>query len=110
MRLSGKVFLALAAAVILGGAGWWWWRSGRTVKLTFSTATIKRGDVIASIGATGTLEPLEVVDVGAQVAGRISEFGKGPDGKPVDYGSYVSEGALLAKIDDSVYAADFSVA
>ena len=71
---------------------------------------IKRGEVIAAVGATGTLEPLEVVDVGAQVAGRISTFGTDSQGKKVDYGSIVQEGALLAKIDDSVYAADLSVA
>jgi HlyD family secretion protein len=71
---------------------------------------VKLGDVAATIGATGTIEPLEVVDVGAQVAGRVSTFGTDKDGKTVDYGSVVQQGALLAKIDDSVYAADFSVA
>jgi HlyD family secretion protein len=71
---------------------------------------VKRGDVTATIGATGTIEPLETVDVGAQVAGRISAFGTDKDGKTVDFGSVVQQGALLAKIDDSVYAADLSVA
>jgi len=66
--------------------------------------------VAATIGATGTIEPLEVVDVGAQVAGRIRSFGTDRDGKTVDYGSVIEEGALLAKIDESVYAADLSVA
>ena len=78
--------------------------------VNFTTFAVKRGDVSTSIAATGTLEPLEVVDVGAQVAGRISVFGNDSQGKTVDYGSVVKEGALLAKIDDSVYAADLSVA
>jgi len=91
------------------GAVAWWWRGNSRPRLSFSTASIKRGSVVASIGATGTIEPLETVDVGAQVAGRISAFGKDTDGKIVDYGSVVQEGALLAKIDDSVYAADLSV-
>ncbi len=71
---------------------------------------VTRGDVAATIGATGTIEPLEVVDVGAQVAGRISSFGKDREGKTLDYGSVVEEGALLAKVDESVYAADLSIA
>src|SRR6516225_12117260 len=99
------------ALLFLGGLGAavWWWRGHNRSTLSLTTATIKRGDVVASIGATGTIEPLETVDVGAQVAGRISAFGKDKDGKTVDYGSIVREGSLLAKIDDSVYAADLSV-
>jgi HlyD family secretion protein len=100
------------ALLFLGGLGAavWWWRGHNRSTLSLTTATIKRGDVVASIGATGTIEPLETVDVGAQVAGRISTFGKDQDGKSIDYGSMVGEGSLLAKIDDSVYAADLSVA
>jgi len=71
---------------------------------------VKRGELAATISATGTIEPVEVVDVGAQVAGRISSFGAAKDGKMVDYGSVVEEGAMLAKIDESVYAADLAVA
>ena len=103
--------LLLAVLLLAGlGAAVWWWRFHNRPTLSFTTVTIKRGTVIASIGATGTIEPLETVDVGAQVAGRISAFGKDTEGKTVDYGSVVQEGALLAKIDDSVYAADLSVA
>src|SRR3974390_2798600 len=103
--------LILAVLLVAGfGAAAWWWRAHNRPTLSFTTATIKRGSVVASIGATGTIEPLETVDVGAQVAGRISAFGKDKDGNPLDYGSAVEQGALLAKIDDSVYAADLSVA
>src|SRR3974390_1739206 len=103
--------LILAVLLVAGfGAAAWWWRAHNRPTLSFTTATIKRGDVMASIGATGTIEPLETVDVGAQVAGRISVFGKDQEGKTLDYGSVVQEGSLLAKIDDSVYAADLSVA
>ncbi len=95
---------------LLGGAGAWRWRARNGAALTFTTAAVKRGDLTATISATGTIEPVEVVDVGAQVAGRIRSLGADRDGKPVDYGSVVEEGALLAKIDESVYAADLSVA
>jgi HlyD family secretion protein len=101
------LFLLLLVAI---GAGLLWWRNHNRPTLSFTTAAVKRGDVAAAIGATGTIEPLETVDVGAQVAGRVSAFGKDQDGKTLDYGSIVREGSLLAKIDDSVYAADLSVA
>ena len=79
-------------------------------KLSFLTAAVKRGDVAATISSSGTIEPSETVDVGAQVAGRITSFGTDINGKTIDYDSVVEQGAVLAKIDDSVYAADLSVA
>jgi HlyD family secretion protein len=104
-----RIILALLLLAALGATAWWW-RAQNRPTLSFTTATLKRGNVTATISATGTIEPLEVVDVGAQVAGRISTFGTDKSGKTVDYGSVVEQGALLAKIDESVYAADLSVA
>jgi HlyD family secretion protein len=52
---------------------------------------------------------VEVVDIGAQVAGLVTSFGQDTNGKTIDYGSIVDEGTILAKIDESVYAADLAV-
>jgi len=78
--------------------------------VSYRTAVVERGDLRATISATGTVEPEEVVDVGAQVAGRINSFGKDKDGNTIDYGSVVEEGTILAQIDDSLYAADVAMA
>ena len=109
-RFLTRPVLAIVIIILLGGAGvgWWWVRNDH--KLSFRTAVVKHGDVAATISATGTIEPIEVVDVGAQVAGLIKAFGTDAAGKTIDYGSVVEEGAMLAQIDDSVYAADLSVA
>lgn len=76
---------------------------------TFRTVTVKQGDLVATISATGTLEPEEVVDVGAQIVGRIKEFGLDPSDpqkkKRIDYNSIVHDGTVLASIDDAVYVA-----
>lgn len=72
----------------------------------FRTTAVKRTDVVSAISATGTVEPEEVVDIGAQVAGQIQEFGTDENGKAIDYGSAVEKGTVLARIDDSLYAAD----
>jgi HlyD family secretion protein len=108
-RLKKLAIIGAVAVLVLAG-GMWWWHSRGGDKLSFTTSAVKRGDVSATISASGTIEPLEVVDIGAQVEGRISAFGTDTEGKVVDYGSTVAQGALLAKIDDSVYAADLSVA
>ncbi len=74
--------------------------------VSYRTAAITRGDLMVSISATGTVEPEEVIDIGAQIAGQILEFGRDKTGKTIDYGSDVEAGMILARIDDSLYAAD----
>lgn len=107
--LNKPLTWVLVAVLVMGiGAFCWHLRGGNSP--VFRTAAVKRGDVSATISATGTLEPVEVVDVGAQVAGQIISFGTDTEGKRIDYRSVVDEGAVLAKIDESVYAADLAVA
>jgi HlyD family secretion protein len=110
-----KIFLSIkqrpklaliVLVVILVLAGWWFWSGNHRGNSSFRTVAVTRGNLQASISATGTVEPEEVVDVGAQVAGKIVSFGKDKNGKAVDYGSVVEAGTVLARIDDSLYAAD----
>jgi HlyD family secretion protein len=79
---------------------------GKSTSVGFKTVQVKRGDLQATISATGTVEPEEVVDIGAQVQGRIVSFGKDKNGEEIDYGSAVEPGMVLALIDDALYAAD----
>src|SRR5579862_4911002 len=109
-NLPKRTLIGVVVVILSVGAGGWGWRTWHTVKLSFRTASVKRGDVTATISASGTIEPVEVVDVGAQVAGLIKAFGTDNEGRTIDYGSVVEEGAMLAKIDESVYAADLAVA
>jgi HlyD family secretion protein len=109
-RLSKTPFVVLLIVVMAAMAGAWSWYARRNSKSSFRTAVLQRGEVAATISASGTIEPEEVVDVGAQVAGLIKEFGTDLQGKSIDYGSVIDQGAVLAKIDESVYAADLAVA
>ncbi|MBQ9336121.1 MAG: efflux RND transporter periplasmic adaptor subunit [Lentisphaeria bacterium] len=84
--------------------------SGPKDRIVFRTDTIRTGDLVRSITATGTVEPEELVNVGAQVQGMITKFGNDTNGKPVDYRSSVKEGGVLAWIDDSLYAAELKSA
>ncbi len=82
-------------------------RNGGEPVTRLSTVPILRGDLLSTVNATGTLEPEEVVNVGAQVAGLIVSFGKDPDtpSKHVDYCSIVEQDAVLAEIDPTFYKA-----
>lgn len=102
-----KYLVLLLLVLGLGLAAWNWWRPAEGQggpKLR--TAQVKRGDLVATISATGTLEPEEVIDVGSQVAGKILAFGKDQAGQPIDYGSVVTQGMVLAQIDAALYTAD----
>jgi len=103
-RRIGIAVLVLALLAV-SGAGAWWFRMRGDQGPMFRTALIKRGDLTATISATGTVEPEDVVDVGAQVGGMILSFGKDLSGETIDYGSAVQADTVLARIDDSLYAA-----
>jgi HlyD family secretion protein len=103
------VVLIVAGLVAVGTGVWSFWFKGDKVSV-FRTVPVKRGDLVATISATGTVEPIAAVDIGAQVAGVIIEFGKDEHGKPINWSSVVDKGTVLAKIDDRLYAATVKTA
>jgi HlyD family secretion protein len=105
-----RIIVLLVVLALVGVGGAWFMSRGGNDDVTYRTAKVTKGDVLQTISATGTVEPEEVVDVGAQVAGQIIAFGKDVEGKPVDHGSRVKAGMLLAQIDDSLYKSDVDVA
>ncbi len=109
-RLPKAFGLLLVLAALISSGAWLFTRRTSAPVEAFQTTTVGRGDLVARISATGTLEPEEVVDVGAQVAGQILSFGKDQQGKTIDYGSVVKAGTVLAKIDSSLYALDVAQA
>jgi len=95
--------LALAGVVLLlAGAPLLWRTTHRPPPpAKFLTATVARGDVIEKVQATGTVQPLLQVNVGAQVNGRVTRV-------PVDFNSIVKKGDVLAEIDPQIYGTQVS--
>ena len=62
------------------------------VEFTYSTATVEKQDIMTSVTATGTIEPVTSVDVGTQVSGIVSKL-------YVDYNSVVKAGQVIAELD-----------
>ncbi|MDR3290004.1 MAG: efflux RND transporter periplasmic adaptor subunit [Rickettsiales bacterium] len=61
----------------------------------FDIETVKRGDVLKSITANGTINPVNVVQVGTQVSGTIEKI-------YVDFNSLVEKDQELAKLDTAI--------
>ena len=110
MRRTGVIVISIVVGLAVVGAGIWSFRSRGNKGPVFHTVPVKRGNLVATISAAGTVEPEAAVDVGAQVLGVISAFGKDKQGKTIVWGSVVEEGAVLAKIDDSLYVAALKTA
>lgn len=93
--------------VTVAGMAYYAWNAVSQPAASFRTVPIERGDLLWTISATGTVEPEEVVDVGAQVMGLIVEFGPDPQdpSKSIDYGSVVERDTVLARIDPTPYEA-----
>lgn len=64
----------------------------------YVTVPAKRKTIIESVEASGTVNPVDTVDIGSQVSGMIKEI-------YVDYNSKVKKGQLLAQIDTSLFQA-----
>lgn len=86
--------IALVGLAVLGGSGYAWvrWGPGAKTESAYITATVQRGDIEDQVSATGSLQPRDYVDVGAQVSGQLRKI-------HVEVGSEVKEGDLLAEID-----------
>jgi HlyD family secretion protein len=65
-----------------------------------TTAQVASGKKVVAVG---TIEPSEIVDACAQVAGRIVSLGVDAEGKRIDFGSAVEAGTVLAQIDSELY-------
>lgn len=92
-RKLWKILSSLCVITALCGGGAYYYLQPKEVKITYETITPKRGDIATIISATGTLNPLNEVQIGSQVSGIISQI-------DVDTNDVVSKGQVLAKIDD----------
>ena len=86
--------LLIMAAIGAGAGAYYIRRGGPDVQV--NTAPITRGDIIDSVGATGTLQAVTTVQVGSQVSGNIEWLG-------ADFNSIVRKGQQIARLDPSLF-------
>jgi HlyD family secretion protein len=93
----------IVAALVLIGAAFVLrrWTSGSGA--TYQTAAVARGPITQAVTATGTLNPVQNVQVGSQVSGNILKL-------MADFNSTVKAGQVIAQIDPVVFQANVNQA
>jgi len=84
---GGLVLAVLATGII-------WVAKSKTAAVQYVTQPVRRGDLIVTVSATGTLQPIKKVEVGIEVSGTIKTV-------EVDYNDQVKVGQVLARLDTS---------
>jgi HlyD family secretion protein len=85
--------VVLLVAVGAGGAVFYANRGDKEPQVT--TLKVSRGDVIDSVGATGTLQAVTTVTVGTQVSGIVKDM-------YADFNSIVHKGQVIARLDPAL--------
>lgn len=84
--------------LLAGGFAYMYFSDSGTAEYTYRTVSLEKGDITASVTATGSLSAVTVVEVGTQVSGTIKQI-------YVDYNQQVKKGQLIALIDPAVLQA-----
>jgi HlyD family secretion protein len=81
---------------LAGACGWWFFVRVPEPPLSFRTGKIERGPLQAAVSATGTVTPVQQVQISSQVSGQIKELF-------VDFNSEVKQGQLIARLDPETF-------
>ena len=87
--VTALVLVVVAVAVVII-----WKTAGKANSMQYKTQDVQRGDLTVIVTATGTLEPINQVDVGSEVSGTIKTV-------EADYNDQVKVGQVLARLDTS---------
>lgn len=91
--MNKKKLLVIAAIAAIAALVVWLLSGGKKEEtITFDTAAVAPANIMNSITATGTIEPVTSVTVGTQVSGIVSKLF-------VDYNSVVKKGQVIAELD-----------
>src|SRR6187399_1874886 len=95
--MKRAIIAVVLLAVVGGGVGAWYTQRNKA-EIQVTTAPLSRGDIVDTVGATGTLQAVTTVQVGSQVSGNIQWLG-------ADFNSIVRKGQVIARLDPSLFDA-----
>jgi HlyD family secretion protein len=89
-KIKAVVIVIIALGIAFLGYQYFFGTTASEIKV--ETFKAKKGDVVTTVTATGTIEPITQVEVGTQVSGVVEKI-------YVDYNSVVKQGQLIAELD-----------
>jgi HlyD family secretion protein len=96
-------FLRLSLVAALAAAGWWGWNhyqpgAVRGPEERYEFQEVTRGEIIQVVTASGTLNPVVLVNVGTQVSGTVKKL-------HADFNSTVAAGQVLLELEPTLFRA-----
>ena len=95
-RANWKLIGFLVAGIVVAACAAVYWTVSRPAPPPYATTAVTQGDVVTTITASGSVNPVVVVQVGTYVSGTIVTLS-------CDYNTRVHKGQLCAKIDPKPY-------
>ncbi|MFO1319367.1 MAG: efflux RND transporter periplasmic adaptor subunit [Burkholderiales bacterium] len=100
--LRNVIVRLVILAAVLGAGGWAWtaWnqRSVKTLDERYQIEEVAKGDIIQTVTANGTLNPVVLVNVGTQVSGTVRKL-------YADFNDKVKDGQILLELDPTLFRA-----
>ncbi len=91
-RHRGRVFVVLVVVLAIFAGFYFFPADNNGIPQHFVTSEVSRGDLTIQVTATGTLEPLNQVDVGSEMSGIIASVS-------VDFNDRIKQGQELARLN-----------
>ena len=89
-----KRFFILLGLLVAAGAAYYFFSSNSKQETTYLTESVTRGNVEKTVIASGSVESVNEVDVGAQASGKITKL-------YVKLGQEIKKGEMIADIDST---------
>lgn len=94
-----RLVIATAVLAVAAGAGYFLKPKSDVVPPSkYRSALVDRGDIHQTVTATGTINPVALINVGSQVSGTVAELN-------ADFNDRVKKGQVLLKLEPTIFNA-----
>jgi HlyD family secretion protein len=105
MKLFTKKRVLFALVILAAGAaGATWMKSQKPAEVPesrFRSVLVDTGNLTQTVTATGTINPVALINVGSQVSGTVVELN-------ADFNDHVKKGQVLLKLDPTIFNAQIA--